>query len=159
MVLPVPDEPLPSETILRFRERHGSLLPDLRRHIEERVDSLARESDEDFRFRTLERIVEEVNDQVTAAETYLREAGLRRVSRSSFLRVCKFIPAVGRYAGDARELAESLQSNADFTSKPLAYLAFARATFRPIEAYRVDPWTGVPLVEAMGAVQRGHLLS
>ncbi|MCZ2847413.1 hypothetical protein [Modestobacter sp. VKM Ac-2978] len=157
MVLPVPDEPLATTAILKFRERHGSLLPDLRRHIEERVDILARESDEDFRFRMLDRVIDEVNDQVTEAETYLREAGLRRLSRSSLLRVCKFIPGVGGYAGNTRELAESLQSNPDFRTKPLAYLAFARTTFRPIETFRVDPRTGMPLVEAMGAVPIGRL--
>lgn len=153
-LLPVPDDVVPTEKILKFRKKHGHLLPGLRRYLEGKVDEALGLADEDLRYRMLDRLAEEVEDRVGAAEAYLRESKFRRVSRSSLLRVSTLIPGVGDYAGKVQDVAGSLQTNAGFESQPLAYLAFARTTFQARQTFKIDPWTGHPLAYAMNAPPR-----
>lgn len=72
------------------------------------------------------------------------------MSRSPLLRVLKFVPLLKDPAGSVQDLAQDLQTAPGFETQPLAYLAFARTIFEPIRDYRVDPLTGIPLVETMG---------
>ena len=83
------------------------------------------------------------------ATAYLSELGLERISKSSLVRVLKFIPGLGGAIGTAQDLAESLRTSQAIETQPLAYLAFARAVFAPVQNYRIDPLTGMPLVEAI----------
>jgi hypothetical protein len=149
-LLPVPDEIVPTDRILKFRNTYGHLLPPLRRYLEGKVDDALAMSDEDLRYRMLDRLAEEVEERVREAEAYLREAQIRRISRSSLLRVSRLIPGAGDYTGRAQDVAGSLQKHADFESQPLAYLAFARTTFRARQTFEIDPWTGRLLADAMG---------
>jgi hypothetical protein len=51
-----------------------------------------------------------------------------------------------------QDLAENLRTNQGFKAEPLAYLAFARAQFvAPTQTYRVDPSTGIPLIQAISS--------
>jgi hypothetical protein len=138
-LLPVPGEPIPIDEIVRFRRRHGSLLPALRRFLEARIDDALGIDDLVMRRRTLDRLHEEVEERVEQAEQYLKELPLKRVGRSSLLKLMKVIPLVE----GIQDSAESMRSHPDFEREPLAYLAFARAQFSPAPVY--EP-AGMPLV-------------
>lgn len=148
-LLPVPTTPLTAAQLSEFRRRHGDRLPALRRYLETKVDEALAIDDEILRFRMLDRIGEEVEERVVEAEAYLEEAGLRRISRSSFVRAFKFVPFLKDPIESAQDLAENMMTKPDFESEPLAYLAFARAAFVPTRLYRPQPARGVPLTEAM----------
>lgn len=148
-LLPVPDEIAPVHELVDFRRRYGNLLPTLRRYIEGKIDESMSIEDPILRFRFMDRIEDELLQRSEEAEAYLNEQGFRHVSRSSLLRVLKFIPGLKDPIENAQDLAENLQTSQSLTAEPLAYLAFARAAFGPQEqSYRVNPITGRPLVEA-----------
>jgi hypothetical protein len=148
-LLPVPDQVVPVHELVDFRRRHGNLLPVLRRYIESKIDESMAIEDPVLRFRFMDRIEDELLQRSEEAEAYLNEQGFERISRSSLLRVLKFIPGLKDPIENAQDLAENLQTSQDFEAEPLAYLAFARVAFGPpAQAYRVDPGTGMPLVEA-----------
>lgn len=146
-LLPVPEEPLPTNDILRFRRKHGGALPELRRFLESKIDEAMSIPDPVFRARFMDRIDDEVHQRTEEAIRYLHESGIRRISKSSILRVFKFIPGLKDPIETAQDLAQNLRRDAALEAAPLAYLAFARATFAPEQKYRVDPMTGRPLLE------------
>jgi hypothetical protein len=151
-LLPVPDETMPTERLVAFRRKHGDRLPAFRRYLEEKVDEAITIDDDELRFRKLDRLSEEVWDAVTEADAYLREAGFRRIGRSTVLRLCRFVPGLRDAVGHAQEMAQGLQINPYFESAPLAYLAFARLalTHKPdSRLYEVDPSSGLPLIEVL----------
>lgn len=133
--LPVPDEPIGADQIERFRNKHGGKLPRCRRRIEEALDNALLLRDEDLQVRALDRLGEEVVELTAEAEAYLREAGLRRVSRSPLLRMLKVVPGLSGRLSAAQEAAETLQIETHVESEPLAYLAFARAELKLAEGY------------------------
>jgi hypothetical protein len=149
MLLPVPESAVPPERIARFRKTHGHRLPEFRRYLETKIDESLMIPDPVLRARFMERIEDEVAERTNDAAAYLRELGLQRIGRSSLLRVLKFIPGVEGPIGTAQELAENLRTDHGIESHPLAYLAFARAAFAPSQNYRIDPLTGMPLIEAI----------
>jgi hypothetical protein len=149
MLLPVPESAVPPERIARFRKTHGHRLPEFRRYLETKIDESLIIPDPVLRARFMERIEDEVAERTNDAAAYLRELGLQRIGRSSLLRVLKFIPGVEGPIGTAQELAENLRTDHGIESHPLAYLAFARAAFAPSQNYRIDPLTGMPLIEAI----------
>jgi hypothetical protein len=140
-LLPVPAEPIPIDEIVRFRRRHGALLPALRRFLEAKVDDALAIDDLVMRQRMLDRLHEEVEERAGQAEQYLRELPLKRVGRSSLLKLMKVVPLVE----GIQDSAESLRSHPEFEREPLAYLAFARAQFSPAPVYQPAP-AGIPLV-------------
>jgi hypothetical protein len=148
-LLPVPAEPVSIDQLLRFRRRHGSLLPSFRRHLEALMDEALTIEDETLRFRKLDRIIEEADERATQAESYMKESGIRRFARSALLKLLKFVPFLHDPVETAQEIAEATLRHPNLASEPLAYLAFARAEFSPITRYRVDPFTGTPLIQAM----------
>ena len=148
-LLPVPVAPIPVEKLVKFRRIHGNLLPEFRRYLESKIDESLMILDPVLRSRFIDRIEDESLQRTEQAEAYLRELGLQRISRSSTLRVLKFSPGLAGPIGAAQDLAENLRTSQGFEVQPLAYLAFARATFAPVQNYRIDPSTGVPLVEAI----------
>jgi hypothetical protein len=148
-LLPVPEGQLPVEEILRFRRKHGGALPELRRFLEAKIDEAMSIPDPVFRARFMDRIDDEVNQRTEEAVRYLRSSGVRRISQSSLLRVLKFIPGLKDPIETAQELAQNLRRDAALETAPLAYLAFARATFAREQEYRVDPMTGRPLLESI----------
>jgi len=97
----------------------------------------------------MDRIDDEVNQRTEEAVCYLRASGIRRISQSSLLRIFKFIPGLKDPIETAQDLAQSLRRDAALETAPLAYLAFARATFAREQGYRVDPMTGRPLLESV----------
>jgi hypothetical protein len=133
--LPVPGEPLGAEEIERFRDKHAGKLPRCRRRIEEALDGALLLSDEDLQVRALDRLSDEVVELTAEAEAYLREAGLRRVSRSPLLRMLKVVPGLSGRLSAAHEAAETLQSDTRVDSEALAYLAFARAELELAPSY------------------------
>jgi hypothetical protein len=148
-LLPVPDEVVPIHELAEFRRRHGDLLPGLRRYIESKIDESIAITDPILRSRFMDRIEDEILQRSEEAEAYLNEQGFERVSRSSLLRVLKFIPGLKDPIENAQDIAENLRTSQGFEAEPLAYLAFARVAFgSPTQTYRVDPATGVPLIEA-----------
>ncbi len=146
-LLPVPQDPLSEKEILRFRRRHGGALPELRRFLEAKIDEAMSIADPVFRGRFMDRIEDEVHQRTEEAIGYLRSSGIRRISPSSLLRVFKFIPGFKDPIETAQELAQNLRRDAALETAPLAYLAFARATFARDQEYRVNPTTGIPLLE------------
>ncbi len=148
-LLPVPDGRLSVDEILRFRRRHGGALPELRRFLESRIDEAISIPDPVLRARFMDRIDDEVNQRTEEAVCYLRASGIRRISQSSLLRIFKFIPGLKDPIETAQDLAQSLRRDAALETAPLAYLAFARATFAREQGYRVDPMTGRPLLESV----------
>lgn len=151
-LLPAPAEPLPIDQVLAFRRKHGSLLPDLRRHLESRIDEALAIDDEVLRFRLLDRVRDELEDQIAEAEAHLRELPLKAVSRSSLLKILKFIPGLKDPIENLQDLAGSARSNPNFSVEPLAYLAFARTTFAPAPRFKPSPTEGIPLVEAVSGM-------
>jgi hypothetical protein len=148
-LLPVPQDPVSADLVLAFRNRHGDLLPALRRYLEDQIDQALATEDEVLRQRRLDRLVEEAEEQVAQARAYLRETGFSRIALSSLFRIFKFVPGLKDPIENAQDLASSLESNADFVSNPLAYLALARNQFAPMRQSAIDPFTGIPLIEAM----------
>jgi hypothetical protein len=146
-LLPVPTDPVPVERIVRFRERYGDLLPQLRRQLEREVDAAAGIQDPTMRQRHLDRIGDELEERVEQARRYLRETLQRRIVNSPLLRWAKFIPGIGKGAEAAREIAETGVTQGNFRVEPLAYLAFANAEFGPQPRVppRIDPKTGYPV--------------
>jgi Family of unknown function (DUF6236) len=148
-LLPVPDQVVPVDKLVEFRRRHGDLLPGLRRYIESKIDESSAITDPILRFRFMDRIEDELLQRSEEAEAYLNEQGFERISRSSLLRVLKFIPGLKDPIENTQDIAENLRTSQGFETEPLAYLAFARVAFGPpTQTYRVDPTTGIPLVEA-----------
>ncbi|WP_203711427.1 DUF6236 family protein [Asanoa siamensis] len=148
-LLPVPTEPLPASKIFEFRRKHGSLLPDLRRHLESKIDEALAIEDEILRFRLLDRVRDQLEDQVSEAETYLRELSLKRISRSSILKILTFVPFLKDPIEAGQDLAESARTNPAFDAEPLAYLAFARTAFAPGQRLVADDSARATLVEAL----------
>lgn len=151
-LLPVPTTPLDVKHIVAFRKRHGDLLPNLRRHLESKIDEALTVEDEVLRFRLLDRIRDELEDQIAEAEAYLRELPLKSVSRSSILKMLKFVPFLKDPIEAGQDVAESLRSNPNFESEPLAYLAFARATFAPARRFTPKQVEDISLVEAISGM-------
>jgi len=148
-LLPVPETTVPVRRLAEFRRRHGDLLPAFRRYLESKIDESLMIQDPVLRFRFMDRIEDELLQRCEEAEAYLQELGLERISRSSLLRVLKFIPGLKGPIDTAQDLAENLRTSQGLDAEPLAYLAFAHVTFTPpVQTYRVDPTTGIPLIEA-----------
>jgi hypothetical protein len=148
-LLPVPETPVPLRKIVKFRKKYGDLLPTFRRYLESKIDEALMISDPTFRFRFLNRIEDEMGQRCEEAKAYLSELGLKRVAQSSLLRVLKFVPGLKDTIETAQDLAENMRTSQALEAEPLAYLAFAHATFAPTQDYRVDPMTGIPLIAAM----------
>ena len=111
--------------------------------------------DPDLRARRLDRLEAELEDRIVEAEAYLREEGVRRLGRSSLLKVFKFLPLLKDTVEASQDFALSLSNTPEFEAKPLAYLAFANLTFVRSETYEVDPFTGMPLGAAISADKWG----
>ena len=148
-LLPVPEHGLPIEDVLRFRRKHGGALPELRRFLETKIDEAISITDPVFRARFMDRIEDEVDQRTEEAVGYLNDSGIRRISQSTLLRVCKFIPGLKDPIETAQDLAQNLRRDAALEAAPLAYLAFAHATFAREQTYRLDPRTGRPLLESI----------
>jgi hypothetical protein len=148
-LLPVPDATISPVRIVRFRKTHGHRLPEFRRYLESMIDESLMITDPVLRARFMERIEDELLERTEEATAYLKELGLQRISKSSLIRVLKFIPGLVTPIGVAQDLVESLRTSQGIEAQPLAYLAFARAVFAPVQNYRIDPLTGIPLVEAI----------
>jgi hypothetical protein len=148
-LLPVPHTTVPVEKIVEFRRKHGNLLPKFRRDFESKIDESLMIPDPVLRSRFMDRIEDEMLERSEEGETYLQELGLRHIGRSSLLRVLKLVPGLKNPIETTQDLAKNLQTSQDLETEPLAYLAFARAIFAPVQNYRVDPSTGMPLIEAM----------
>ncbi len=148
-LLPVPETTVPVSKLIEFRNKHGDLLPAFRRYLESKIDESLMIPDPILRSRFMDRIEDELLERSQEAEVYLQELGLERISRSSLLRILKFIPVLKDPIETAQDLAESLRTSQGLEAEPLAYLAFAHVTFTPpVQVYRVDPTTGRPLIEA-----------
>jgi len=124
--LPTPVEPVSAERIEQFRRRHDDRLPRCRRHVEALIDGML-DLDEVRRLRAVDRVADEVAELAEQAEAYLRESGIRRLTRSP----------------QALETAGSLNTEA------LAYLALARAELGLDAGYHTLPGNA-PFVEIFG---------
>ena len=148
-LLPVPDGPVPVDDILRFRRKHGRLLPQLRLDLEARLDEALQIVDPDLQVRHIDRLIDEGRQRIDEARAYLRESGLRYLKDSTLVRIFKFIPGVGGPVGAAQEIAGGMVTHPDFESEPLAYLAFANERFAAKPEYIVDARNGMPLALIM----------
>jgi hypothetical protein len=142
--LPVPAEGLDPDLIERIRRRHGHALPACRRRLEEIVDGVIIQESQALRVRALDRVQSEIDDLVAEAEAYLREGGVRRISRAPFIRVLKATPLAGRAIGAVQETAASLETATRIQTEPLAYFALAQAE---IKAGRYRAVDSTPLIE------------
>ncbi|MEU1605205.1 hypothetical protein [Micromonospora matsumotoense] len=151
-LLPVPTTPLAVDQVVAFRRKHGNLLPNLRRHLEAKIDEALAIEDEVLRFRLLERITDELEDQISEAETYLRELPLKSVARSSLLKVLKFVPFLKDPIEAGQDTLESLRTNPNFETEPLAYLAFARNAFATARRFTPCQNGDLSLIEAISDI-------
>jgi len=146
--LPAPAEPVSAERIEQFRRKHDDRLPRCRRHIEALIDrTLA--LDEIRRLRALERVAEEVAELAAEAEAYLKEAGIRRLTRSPLIRMLKVAPPLAVPVSGVLETAQALETAGSLNSEALAYLALARAELGLDAGYRTLSGNA-PLVEVFG---------
>jgi hypothetical protein len=137
--LPVPSTPLDIQSLARFKKRRGDFLPTMRRHLESQVDEISATTDEAVRFRKAERLGEEIQELTIQVSAYLREAGARRIRKSSLLRLIACLPG-GTVAARTQDFFGSLESARSVESAPLAYLAFARTELQLGTRYgRADP--------------------
>lgn len=148
-VLPVPEHPMNVEDIVRFRRRHGDLLPRFRRDMERRVQHLADIEDPVRRRRAMDVLEDEVQERVEQVSAYISESPVRRVIRSPLVSLLKLVPGLK----DPIEVGQGLLTgehphDADMR-EPLAYLAFANADFAPVQRYEIDPASGRSLLSAM----------
>lgn len=148
-ILPVPESPVNVDAIVRFRHRHGDLLPRFRREMEDRFQRLADLDDPARRQREMDRLEDDVHERVAEVSAYLSEARVGRVVKSSLVSLFKLLPVVKDEVAVAQEIYANSQRHADFERDPLAYLAFANAAFAPVQKYTIDPYTGRPLVSAV----------
>jgi hypothetical protein len=126
------------------------LLPRLRRFLEEQVDAAASIEDPAMRQRHVDRVADELEERSEQARRYMQESLQRSIGGSRLLRWAKFIPGVGRAAEATQAVAESLVTDNNLRSEPLAYLAFANLDFGPdARPYAVDWQTGRPLQVAV----------
>ncbi len=146
--LPIPAQPPSVEQIESFRRKHGDLLPRARRRVEALVDAVS-DKKETLQERQLSREAQEIEDLLTQAGAYLGEAGLRRVRRSSLLRVAKVVPGASGPVGGVLETAASLEKGAAIEREPLAYFAFARVELKLDARWTAD--VPHPLVETFAA--------
>lgn len=148
-VLPVPERPMNVEDIVRFRRRHGDLLPRFRRDMERRVQHLADIDDPVRRLWAMDELEDEVRERIEEMRAYLSESGVRRVIRSPLVSFFKFVPGFKDPIEVGQGLLTGNQPNDAVVSEPLAYLAFANAAFAPVQRYDIDPFTGRPLLSAI----------
>jgi hypothetical protein len=139
--LPVPVEPVPVDSILSFRRKHGDLLPDLRRYLENEFDAVLTIGDPSLRQRHLDRLEDEMDQRLEQARAYMNETLQRRVGSSKLLRWAKAVPVVGNTAGAVQDVAESLVTQGEFETEPLAYLAFAHLEFGPRSSSQCSLWS------------------
>jgi hypothetical protein len=145
--LPVPTEPVSAERIERFRRKHGDRLPRCRRQIEALIDGTL-DLDEVRRLRAVGRVAEEVAELAGEAEAYLREAGIRRITRSPLVRMLKVAPLLAGPVSGALETAQALETAESLNSEALAYLALARVELGLDAKYSVRG--NAPFVEVFG---------
>jgi Family of unknown function (DUF6236) len=146
-LLPIPDEPVPVEAIVKFRHRHASLLPELRAYLEDRLTMAFAIPDEGIRIRAVDSIVDEAQARIEQAKAYMAEAGLRRIKDSKLLAVMKVLPGVGDPIGKVQDISGALLTQPGFESEPLAYLAFASEAFVPGPGYLIDLADSRPLAQ------------
>jgi hypothetical protein len=146
-LLPIPDEPVPVEAIVKFRHKHESLLPQLRAYLEDRLTTAFAIPDEDIRIRTVDSIVDEAQSRIEQAKAYMAEAGLRRIKDSTVLTLLKVVPGIGDPIGKAQDISGALLTQPGFESEPLAYLAFASEAFAPGSSYLIDLADSRPLAQ------------
>jgi hypothetical protein len=146
-LLPIPDEPVPVEAIVKFRRKHESLLPQLRAYLEDRLTMAFAIPDEDIRIRAVDSIVDEAQSRIEQAKAYMAEAGIRRIKDSKLLTVMKVLPAVGDPIGKVQDISGALLTQPEFESEPLAYLAFASDAFAPGPGYFIDLADSRPLAQ------------
>jgi hypothetical protein len=92
---------------------------------------------------------DELEYQISEAEAYLRELPLKSVSRSSLLKVLKFVPLLKDPIEAGQDALESLRTNPDFETEPLAYLAFARNAFATARRFTPLRAGDLSLIEAI----------
>ncbi|WP_146072424.1 hypothetical protein [Arthrobacter sp. Y81] len=148
-VLPVPEHPMNVEDIVRFRRRHGDLLPRFRRDMERKVQNMADIVDPVRRLRAMDELEDEVRERVEQTSAYLRESPVRRVIRSPLVSIFKIVPGLKDPIEVGQGLLTGDQPNDAVVREPLAYLAFANAAFAPVQRYETDPFTGRPLLSAI----------
>lgn len=148
-LLPVPDEPMSVQEILSFRRRHGGLLPAFRRELEKRVQEIREKDSPNQQLIALDQLRDEVEELTAAASAYLAESGARRVVRSPLVSFFKFLPGLKDPIDNAQDLLSGGNRSANILHNPLAYLAFANSAFAPIVRYRIDPFTGRPLLTSI----------
>jgi hypothetical protein len=137
-----------AEKIERFRRKHDDRLPRCRRHIEALIDGTFA-LDEVRRLRAVDRVAEQVAELTGEAEVYLREAGIRRLTRSPLIRMLKVAPLLADPVSGVLETAQSLETAKDLNSEALAYLALARAELG-LDARYHTVRGNAPFVEVFG---------
>lgn len=148
-VLPVPDSPMDVADLVRFRRRHGDLLPRFRHDMEARVQAMADLKDPIQFERALGNLEYEVEERCRQLAAYLEEAGVRRVVRSRLVSLLKLVPGLKDSVDTVQDLLAGQQRDDSILYEPLAYLAFATSEMFLAPKYEIDPLRGTPLLTAM----------
>lgn len=145
-LLPVPAEKVPLDSLIRFKEKYGHLLPRLREKIEFLSQELGAIKDSHERLARARSVAYEWNEQIREIEAAM-EFSWKNIVSVNFL---PLLGAGGAYyasdpahqplaaasagltlAGTAYQTITSLQeNNRKINNMPLAYLAFARRHIR-----------------------------
>lgn len=148
-VLAVPDSSMNVDDLVRFRRKHGDLLPRFRHEMEARLQAIS-EIDDPVRLqRALDGFAYEVEERTNQASAYLEEAGARRVFRSPIFSLLKFVLPETKEGLEAVKNVLAPGQNEKILEEPLAYLAFANAELIPFARSEIDPLSGIPLVDVM----------
>ncbi len=73
-LLPVPDGPIDADQLVRFKQRHGALLPQLRSKIEAHCGLVSLQPDPEARAAMTSSFIQECQDQVSEIEAAMRPA-------------------------------------------------------------------------------------
>ena len=130
-LFPAPISAVTPEDLERFRRRHGDLLPEFRRAVEERADAIFGLPSQWEQQRALDRLESEFQDTIEQVEAYMSESRFGRLLRSSWCMLLGSIPALNPWVTGAAAAAEIISPGQPRVRSPLAYAAFAAAELLP----------------------------
>jgi hypothetical protein len=124
-LFPAPVTAVAPAEIERFRNRHAGMLPEFRRHVEQRVDEIFNLSMAWQRRRALDRLESEFKQAIGEVKAYMSESKFGKVARSPWTALIGIIPGLDRATAAAKAAADIGDPAPASPKSVLAYAAFA----------------------------------
>lgn len=137
-ILPFPEGGVDARKILDFKEKHGNMLPNLRREMTRRCTEIAAADEAELRNHLLDLAVEDLREQSEEASRYLNESSFLRIARTAFVCILKLVPTVGPLADLLEETPQARDTRDRMKADPLAYLSLLRQEFLTGEMVRPE---------------------